>query len=617
MRQIIAGTAGHIDHGKTALVRALTGIDTDRLDEEKRRGISIDIGFAHLDLSDLRVALIDVPGHEKFIKNMLAGVTGIDFVLFTVAANESIKPQTREHFDICRLLGIQSGIVALTKCDLVDEDTLGVARLEIEDFVKNSFLQNAPIIPVSSVTGAGLDTLRAAMTRIARARASRDATQFFRMPVDRSFLMPGFGSIVTGTVLSGAVRLEDELELYPSGESVRVRGIQVQTEEVETAVAGQRAALNITGAAAEKLTRGSTLGSKRIFAATTMIDGLLDLLPSAKPLKNGSPVHFHAGTAEAPGEVRTLENIPVVEPGAKAMVRIVLKKPMLLLPSDRFIIRMFSPVVTIGGGEVLDCDPPRRLSRAKLLARAHKIASSSLSERLSFLVSEAPEGIPISHLAGRSGLRPEKILASLPPETHRFDGWLMHDTIAKARLSRWKDHLAAFHKAKPLLRGIGKEELRRDLAKAPMRTFEALLALDKQFVLEGEFVRLASHKLAMQDEEREASLRIEAAFEKAGLQAPVLSEVLAACGVDQTRARTLLQMLLRSGSLVRFSEDLILHNTAARSLKQTLATRKGQRFSVGDFKDWTGVSRKYAIPLLEWLDRERITRRDGDARIVI
>ena len=598
-------------------MRALTGIDTDRLEEEKRRGISIDIGFAHLDLKDLRVALIDVPGHEKFIKNMLAGVTGIDFVLFTVAANESIKPQTREHFDICRLLGIQSGIVALTKCDLVDEDTAGVAKLEIEDFVKNSFLQNAPIIPVSSVTGEGLDTLRAAISRIALTKASRDATQFFRMPIDRSFLMPGFGSIVTGTVLSGAVHSEDELELYPSGELVRVRGIQVQGEEAKLASAGQRAALNITGATPEKLVRGSTLGSKRTFAVTTVLDGTLDLLPSAKPLKNGSPIHFHAGTAETPAEVRTLSTLPLIEPGAKAMVRIVLKKPLLLLPGDRFIIRKFSPVVTIGGGQVLDCDPPRRSSRAKLSVRAHKLASSSLSERLSFLVSEAPEGMPVAKLSAQTGLRPEKILASLPLEVHRFDGWLMHNELAKGRLSSWKSHLAAFHKAHPLLQGRGKEELRRDLPNAPMRAFEGLIALDKQFVVEGEFVRLVTHKLALQDDERDASLKIEAAFEKAGLHAPALSEVLAACGVDQTRARTLLQLLFREGRLVRFSDDFVLHNAAAKSLKQTLTSRKGQRFSVGDFKEWTGVSRKYAIPLLEWLDRERVTRRDGDARIVL
>lgn len=619
MKNVIAGTAGHIDHGKTSLVRALTGIDTDRLDEEKRRGISIDLGFAHLDLApDLRVALIDVPGHEKFIKNMLAGVAGIDFVLFVIAADESIKPQTREHFEICRLLRIRSGVIALTKADLVDADTLEVAKLEISEFVKGSFLEGASIIPVSANTGEGLDELRVEMARLAREAQVRDATQNFRLPVDRSFVMSGFGAVVTGTVFSGAVRVEDDVQAYPGHQIVRVRGIQVHGKPVKQAVAGQRAALNIAGAEHQDLTRGMTLAAKGAFSPTALFDGVLELLSSAKPLKNRAPVHFHAGTAEVQGEVRTLDQAATVEPGSRALVRIVLREPVLLAPGDRYIIRMFSPVVTIGGGEVVDCNPPRRAARSTLLSRAQQLSTATLAQRIELLVSEAPDGLAVVELASRTGQKIDALKQAAPPLIHRFGSWWMHDDIVRARLATWKNQLDAFHRSHPLLPGSSKEELRsRGLRNAPADAFEAILALDKQIVASGEFVRLASHRLSMQTDEREASERIEAAFASAGLQTPALADVLRSSGVDSTRARTLLQILLRDKRLVRVSEDLVFHATVIDSLKSALATRKGEKFAVADFKDWTGVSRKYAIPLLEWLDRERITRRDGDARIVV
>lgn len=619
MRHVIAGTAGHVDHGKTALVRALTGVDTDRLDEEKRRGISIDIGFAHLDLErNLRLAFIDVPGHEKFVKNMLAGVGGIDFIVFVIAADESIMPQTREHFEICRLLRIRSGLIALTKCDLVDLDTIEVAKLEIADFVRGSFLENAPILPISATTGMGLDVLRSELARVAQHTSIRDKSQFFRLPVDRSFVMSGFGTVVTGTVFGGHVEIDDEVQAYPESRVLRVRGMQVHGQHADQAVAGQRAALNIAGIESHEIHRGMTLAKKSVFVPTTLCDAVLELLSSAKPLKNRAPVHLHAGTAQVQAEVRTLDNAALIQPGSSTLIRLVLKEPLLVLPGDRFIIRMFSPVVTIGGGEVLDCDPPRRLARSGLLARAKRLSTCSLQERISLFVEEAQKGMSIASLVARTGMRPETLRQSLPPEVVPVDDWLLHRSTIVATLKNCEAYLKNFHREHPLLPGCSKEELRsRYLGGTPAHVFDALLAHTKQIVATGEFIRLSSHKIALQADEQEASTRMEAAFEAAGLQVPPLNDVLRSSGVDASRARTLLQLSLKNGRLVRVTDELVFHASAILALKQILAARKGQRFSVTDFKDWTGISRKYAIPLLEWLDRERITRRDGDMRVIL
>ncbi|MGB9606189.1 MAG: selenocysteine-specific translation elongation factor, partial [Bryobacteraceae bacterium] len=351
MKHVIVGTAGHIDHGKTALVKALTGIETDRLEEEKRRGISIELGFAHLDLGpDLRLGFVDVPGHERFVKTMLAGAWGIDLVLLVVAADESIKPQTREHFDICRLLSIRRGLVALTKADLVEADLLELVRLEVEEFVAGSFLEGAPVIPVSAVTGQGLEELKKALAAVGAETPEKDATRHFRLPVDRAFSLRGFGTIVTGTLVSGTVASDEEIEAHPAGWRLRVRSIQVHGQAVERARAGQRTALNIAGAEPAEVSRGTVLTAPGLFRPVTQFDARLELLPSARPLKNRAPVHFHAGTAEIEAEVRLLEGTDALQPGQSCWARILLREPTLLLPGDRFIIRMFSPVVTIGGG---------------------------------------------------------------------------------------------------------------------------------------------------------------------------------------------------------------------------------------------------------------------------
>ena len=619
MKNIIIGTAGHIDHGKTALVRALTGIDTDRLKEEKQRGISIDLGFAHLQLSEnVRLGLVDVPGHERFIKNMLAGVSGIDLVLFVIAADESIKPQTREHFDICMLLGIRKGMVVLTKADLAAGELLELARLEAGEFVRGSFLEDAPMVAVSATTGAGLDELRAELGKLAATVPEKDASQYFRLPIDRAFAMRGFGTVVTGTLVSGSVRADQEVELHPAGKRVRVRGIQVHGASVDTAIAGQRVALNLAAIDASELARGMVLAEAGRFQATSRIDCVFELLPSAKPLKHRAPVHFHAGAAEVEAEIRRLNGTEPLAPGSREYVRLVLAEPLLLLPGDRFIVRMFSPVVTIGGGVVLDIAAPRRAS----LHRLRILETAPLPERVALLARESRYGIGMADLVARTGLleadiRKASATASLTVlESPQF--WLLDPAWVTKQLEALHEHVKQFHRQNPLLAGVSKEGLRsKYLPGAPPWLMDALLARSKTLMAEGEAVRLSSHKVALKQDEQDATAKIDNAFRAGGLATPAVNEVLAKSGVDPSRARTLLQLMLRDQRLVRVSDELVFHASAMQSLRALLARKKGQRFSVPEFKDWTGVSRKYAIPLLEHLDRERITLRDGDLRVVL
>ena len=623
MKNVIAGTAGHIDHGKTALVKALTGIDTDRLEEEKRRGISIDLGFAHLALSpDLRVGFVDVPGHERFVKNMLAGVGGIDLVLLVIAAEESIKPQTREHFDICRLLGIRKGIVVLTKADLVDGDVLDLVRLDAEEFVAGSFLEGAPIVAVSSTTGEGLPELRARLAEVAAEIPAKDATNYFRLPIDRAFSVHGFGTVVTGTLISGSVTSEQEVELHPGGRRLRVRGVQVHGSAAERALAGQRTALNLAAIEPDDLARGMTLVEPGRFHATNRIDCALDLLPSAKPLKNRAPVHLHAGTAEVEAEVRLLDEGDAVRPGARAYVRFVLRQPLLLLPGDRFIIRMFSPVVTIGGGTVVDISGHRYRHGERAAERLGVLERGTPEERVALLVRESKYGLGLPELIAATGLMPAEIERAAECESlaafRQPELWLVDRAWAAAAAARLTEALRTFHKANPLAPGMSKEDLRsREFPGSPAFLLDALLSSASGVAAEGETVRLASHRVVLKQDEEQASASIEAVFEKAGLAVPPLAEVLARAGVGPQRARTLLQILLREGKLVKIGDDLVFHRSVLDDLRNRLAPFKGQRLSVPRFKDLAGVSRKYAIPLLEYLDRERVTRREGDDRLVL
>lgn len=604
MKNIIVGTAGHIDHGKTALVRALTGVDTDRLEEEKRRGISIDLGFAHLDLPGIRLGFVDVPGHERFVRNMLAGAGGIDLVLLIIAADEGVKPQTREHFDICRLLGIQRGIVVLTKSDLIDAELLELVRLEVEEYVAGSFLAGAPVVAVSSRTGAGLDDLRRALVAVCGQVQPRDATGPARLPIDRAFALKGFGTVVTGTLISGSIGAEDEVEIHPSGRRVRVRSVQSHGSGQARAVAGQRTALNLAGIDTAELHRGMTVTPSGRFRVTTGVDAEFDLLASALPLKDRAPVHFHSGTSEVEAEARLLSTSEPQKPGTRALVRFHLREPVLLWPGDRFIVRMFSPVVTIGGGTVVDIDAPRRLRREASRERLERILREGLT---AVLLDEASAGRPAADFTVRALKAPGP------------GAWLIHPRRAAELQARLREHLAAFHQANPLLPGLPREEARRRIlpAEAPAALFEQLLAGDAQLAADADLVRLRRHRVALAAQEDQALGRIENLFRDGGLAVPAVEEVLRGSGIDMNRARTLLQSLLRDKRLVRINMELIFHADAIAALRQSLAARQGQRFRVGDFKEWTGVSRKYAIPLLEYLDRERLTRREGDERVVL
>jgi selenocysteine-specific elongation factor len=617
MRHVIVGTAGHIDHGKTALVKALTGIDTDRLEEEKRRGISIDLGFAHLDLGgELSIGFVDVPGHERFVKNMLAGAGGIDLVLLVVAADESIKPQTREHFDICRLLGVARGVIALTKADLVEKEALDLVRLEVEEFVKGSFLGGAPMVAVSSTTGTGLEELKQKLAEAAAGVPPKDSSRPFRLPIDRSFSLRGYGTVVTGTLVAGSVEREQEVEVHPGGRRLRVRSVQVHGKSQERAVAGQRTALNLAGADPSELRRGMVLAQPGLFRVTREADCRLELLDSAKPLKDRSPVHFHAGTAEIEAEVRLLDSLEILKPGSSAYTRMLLRDPALLLPGDRFIVRMFSPVVTIGGGVVLDNSGHRYRRKESAAERLHILNQGFLEERVALFLRESVYGTSPSELTAKLGVEvprtgPYLFLEGPPP-------WLVDRAWFEGTAARLTDVLRMFHQANPLLPGMAKEELRsRELPDSPPFLLDALLASASGIVAQEETVRLESHKVVLRQDEEGALAKIEKAFLEAGLKVPALAEVLAKSGVERGRARSLVEILLRQSLLVRVAQDLFFHAEAITGLRRMLAARKGQRFSVPEFKEWTGVSRKYAIPLLEYLDRERVTRREGDLRVVL
>ena len=622
MRHLIAGTAGHIDHGKTALVRALTGIDTDRLEEEKRRGISIDLGFAHLDLTpELRLGLIDVPGHERFVKNMLAGATGIDVAILVIAADEGIKPQTREHFEICRLLGIERGVIVLTKADLVTGESIGAREGEIRKFVRGSFLEGSAIVPVSAVSGEGLNRLRAALTEVAAQVGSKSIAGHARLPVDRSFSMRGHGTVVTGTLVSGTLASGDDLQLFPAGRRVRVRGVQVHGASTPRAFAGQRTAVNLAGVEVAEAHRGMTLAPPGL-RTTQQVDVAFDLLSAAHALKHRAPVHFHTGTAEVEAEVRLLESLEPVRPGSRAYVRFLLREPLLMLPGDRFIVRMFSPVVTIGGGVVVDIDAPARTGRKDLAARCARLHGASTEDRLLLLASESPAGLTMPEAVARTGFMSDEIEAALRSAAFYSSGrpheWFTTRDWAHSKTAAIRDAVTEFHRAQPLQKGIAKEALRGAvLAEAPAFVLDLLLREVSGLRVDKEFVRLASHEVRLESAEEKAALAIEERFRAAGLAVPAAAEVLASCGVEAKRARTILEMLLRGGKLVRVSADLIYHQSAVHGLRGLLASKKGVRFGVAEFKEWTGVSRKYAIPLLEYLDRQRVTRREGDSRLVL
>jgi selenocysteine-specific elongation factor len=632
MKHVIIGTAGHIDHGKSSLVLALTGTDPDRWKEEKRRGITIDLGFAFLDLDDVRIGFVDVPGHERFVKNMLAGAGGIDVVLLIIAADEGIKPQTREHFDICHLLAIPRGLVVLTKSDLVDEDTLALARLEVEEFVRASFLESAPIIPVSAKTGAGLDRFREELRRIAGETPAKDASRHFRLPIDRSFAMKGFGAVVTGTLLSGAVAPEDEVELFPAQRRLRVRGIQSGGAAVKRAMAGQRTAINLAGIGHEEIVRGMTLATPGKFAATARLDARITLLPSARRLKTRTAAHFHHGTAETTARVVLLDGDELA-PGQSALAQVLLEEPLLVLPGDRFILRQFSPMVTIGGGVVLDALAPRHKARDRSYrASLEDFERGGQADMLLALALRHSSGLDSGQIVASTGWMDAEVAATVQELAAKGKLAAVSSDpliiVAVETLDSALQAIAAaldqFHKAHPLLPGIPKEDL-RERAAAGLRPEVYKVALERAVAaniaqVTGDLVKRAGREITLLPEEILAKEQIEAGFAKAGLTVPPVKDVLAGLKIDARRAQKIVQILLREQTLVKVSEDLLFHHAAIARLHDLLAQYKqryGARLPVPAFKELAGISRKYAIPLLEYLDRERITRRAGDERVIL
>jgi selenocysteine-specific elongation factor len=632
IKHIIVGTAGHIDHGKSSLVEALTGTNPDRLEEEKRRGITIDLGFAFLQLQGVRLGLVDVPGHERFVRNMLAGVGGIDLVLLVVAADESIKPQTREHFDICRLLGIPRGIIAITKSDLVDADMLGLVRLEIEEFVRGSFLDGAPTVAVSARTGAGLDQLRQQLVRSAESVPVKDARQHFRLPIDRAFAMKGFGTVVTGTLISGAVKAEDEVELLPSNKVLRVRGLHSGGKRIDGAVAGQRTALNLAGIEREEIERGMVLVPARVFDTTERLDARIALLRSAKPLKNRARVHFHQGTAEAIAEVILLDGANQLAAGESAFGQLRLEEPVLVLPGDRFILRQFSPVVTIGGGTVLDARAPRHKRKDAAVAPFLEIWERGRHDEIvGALVEATAGGLTFVEIVARTGwtdadagVAAQKLAAEKRVRILVAEPALVASTQVVANCAAAiRKAVEAFHRANPLVPGIPKQELRARAGDARIEIFEA--ALDDlvkahALAISGDLVRQAGREIELSSEEALAKELIEREFARAGLTVPELASVLARLPVDAPRAQKILQILLREKVLVKIANDLVFHRSALARLHEMLTKYRkehGERLPITAFKELTGVTRKYAIPLLEHLDREHVTRRVGDERVIL
>jgi len=633
IKHVIVGTAGHIDHGKSSLVEALTGTNPDRLEEEKRRGITLDLGFAFLDLEGVRLGLVDVPGHERFVRNMLAGAGGIDLVLLVIAADEGIKPQTREHFEICSLLGIPRGIIAITKSDLVDSDSLGLVRLEIEEFVRGSFLEGAPIVPVSARSGAGLDELKNILRRAAQAVAAKDATQHFRLPIDRSFAMKGFGTVVTGTLISGALKLEDEVELYPTRKQLRVRGLHSGGKQIERAAAGQRTAVNLAGIEHEEVTRGMVLAPAGLFAATQRVDARVTLLGSAPSLKNRARVHFHQGTAEAIAEMILLDDGGgEVAAGGSVFAQLRLDKPLLLLPGDRFILRRFSPVVTIGGGTVLDARAPRHKRKDAAVAPFLGVLEHGKREEvLGALVEATPRGLTLAEILARTGWSESETRATAEKlAAAKRVRILGSSPIMVAPAQAVTDCAAAirqvvetFHRANPLLPGIPKQELRARAGRARVEIFDAALGdlvAARALVTTGDLVSQAGREITLSTEETRAKELIEREFESAGLTVPGFASVLANLPVDAARAQKILQILLREKVLVKISSDLVFHRSTLQRLREMLAKyrkERGARLPIAVFKELTGITRKYAIPLLEHLDREQVTRRAGDERVIL
>jgi len=639
MREIVLGTAGHVDHGKTSFVRALTGIETDRLKEEKKRGITIELGFAYLDLPcGHRLGIVDVPGHEKFVKNMVAGVTGMDLVAFIIAADEGIMPQTKEHFEICRLLGVEQGIIVVTKKDMVEEEWLEMVTEEVQGYCENSFLEDAPLIHVSSITGEGIEEVKTLLDEFVAKKQFKEAYGPFRLPVDRIFAIKGFGAVVTGTSISGRVNIGDELCFYPTDMVAKVRGVQVHSKDVETVEAGHRTAINLQGVDTAAVSRGMVAATPGCLQPGYMLDcEFLYLASSSKPLKHRTRVRVHLGTVEIMGRISLLDR-DVLQPGETAGVQILLEEPVSCWPGDRYVVRSYSPVATIGGGEVLGNMPPRKRKR---LHKSHREENRAVFQILQdenienkivlFLRERGTEGLTFDELAVRLGIfgKQLKKLLSVPlssrqmvvvdSTTQRY----LAKSVSDAVESTLEIALAAFHKKNPLQAGLSKEELRSGSGRnVDIKVFHFCLnELQKKGVIvqEESAIRLATHEVALQADEKLLQKDLGNWYRSKGLKTATIRETMDTFSdYPQNLVKEVFGLMLREEKLVKVSETLYYDAAAISTLTKDVTAfieREGE-IDAPRFKNLTGLTRKFSIPLLEYFDRIKLTIRVGDIRIL-
>jgi selenocysteine-specific elongation factor len=627
---VVVGTAGHIDHGKTSLVRALTGIDTDRLPEEKARGITIDLGFAFLEEPDgLTIEIVDVPGHERFVKNMLAGVGGIDLAMLVIAADEGVMPQTREHLAICSLLHITTGVVVLTKTDLVEPDWIELVTEDVAALVRGTFLEGAPVLPVSARTGQGLAELRGTLRDLARRVPTRATDQWPRLPIDRVFTVKGFGTVVTGTLTAGRFRVDDRVEIFPRGAQAKIRGLQVHGRPVTEALAGQRTAINLQSLERTAIERGDVAGLAGTFVASVLVDGTLELLADApRPVKTRDRVRFHVGTSEIMARVLLLGRT-ALEPGERTFARFRLEAPLVARPGDRFVVRSYSPVVTIGGGTLLEIDPPRLRRKAPALVAHLELLERGTPEQVveEHVHHAGMAGVRVAALSGRVAFGPEHLRRLL--DGLERDGrvvaierdWFLHpESVGRLRELVLRT-LERFHAANPLRPGMSREELRGRAGAPDDRLFAHLLTvLDAGGAVKAERdkVRLAAHEVRLSAEQQRVVDQVEAAFLEAEAAPPSPEEALARAGVTGDEEHELFQILLEARKVVRVKESLYFHTSALEAIQAKVVAllRERREIAPGDVKDLLGISRKYAIPLLEYLDARRVTSRVGERRVL-
>ncbi|MCF8104000.1 MAG: selenocysteine-specific translation elongation factor [Desulfohalobiaceae bacterium] len=627
---IIMGTAGHIDHGKTTLIKALSGIDCDRLKDEKKRGITIELGFAHLDLGGSeRLGIIDVPGHEKFVKNMVAGAAGIDFVLLTVAADEGIMPQTREHIEICSLLGIKEGLVAITKTDMVDPDLLELAAEEVADFLSGTFLEGAGIYPVSSHTGEGIPELLAAIKDKVAGLTVSHGSDLFRLPIDRVFTMRGYGTVITGTLVSGSISTAETVRIYPGEKKSKVRGLQVHGQSVEKALSGQRTAMNLTGLEVGDIERGQCLARPGTLFPWNLWDVELNCLPTApKPLKHRKEIHFHHGSREVLARVYLLDR-DQLEPGESCPAQIRFPLPMVGCYGDRFVLRSFSPLRTIGGGTLVN-PLGRKIKRFSEQVRIIRDLNKSDLNRIiqSQLELAGLQGLDLPRLQVLTGQPLKKIVKALQElgsarETFLFDREeqrYVSGTVVRELTRSLLEHVREYHQKNPMKSGMSKGMLFSGWGKdIPAKLVHFVLERGLKsgdLAVDNDSIRLPEHTISMATDQTKIKEEIHKIYLQAGLQPPNLNTVLEELGTSKKEALPVLELLINEGSLVRLGDNLYFSSRAVERIREMVRSyfAEHEDMSPTDFKELTGLSRKYSIPLLEYLDKQKMTMRIGDVR---